>query len=144
MSRPIEYDRDEVLYAATGTFWEQGFRSTSMNDLVASTGFCSIYAWGFNSFGMAFFIMNLFHAVQYLALVWWSEKKNIVRAFSLENLRWKAPCGVAFFLAATTTYGYFVQAVNSSIVSLWAITLVISLMHFWYDGFIWSVRKSHI
>ncbi|WP_437648982.1 hypothetical protein [Sorangium sp. So ce362] len=32
--------------------------------LLASAGLCSIYAWGFNPWGQAFFIMNLFHAVQ--------------------------------------------------------------------------------
>lgn len=41
--------------------------------LLVSTGLCSIYTWGFNSWGEAFFIMNVFHAVQYLALVWASE-----------------------------------------------------------------------
>lgn len=35
--------------------------------LLASTGAVSIFTWGFNSFGEAFFIMNLFHAVQYSA-----------------------------------------------------------------------------
>ncbi len=25
-----------------------------------------------------------------------------------------------------------------------AIMLVVSLVHFWYDGFIWSVRKSQV
>ena len=48
--------------------------------LVASTGFVSIYTWGFNSWGQAFLIMNLFHAVQYLALVWAMEGKRIARA----------------------------------------------------------------
>jgi hypothetical protein len=28
--------------------------------------------------------------------------------------------------------------------SLWAITLVVSILHFWYDGFIWSVRARRI
>lgn len=38
MSRPIEYKREEVLEAATNVFWEKGFNSTSMNDLVEATG----------------------------------------------------------------------------------------------------------
>lgn len=30
--------------------------------------------------------------------------------------------------------------------SAWAlsVTLVVSLMHFWYDGFVWSVRRSDV
>jgi hypothetical protein len=42
--------------------------------LLASTGLCSIFTWGFNSFVEAFFIMNFFHALQYFSLVWFSEK----------------------------------------------------------------------
>jgi hypothetical protein len=38
--------------------------------LLFLTGVCSIYAWGFNPFGLAFFIMNVFHAWQYFALIW--------------------------------------------------------------------------
>ena len=33
--------------------------------LLVSTGAVSIYTWGFNTFGEAFFIMNFFHALQY-------------------------------------------------------------------------------
>jgi hypothetical protein len=29
-------------------------------------------------------------------------------------------------------------------IALWAITMVVSLMHFWYDAFVWSVRKADI
>ena len=32
--------------------------------LYASTALCSIWAWGFNPYGEAFFIMNFFHALQ--------------------------------------------------------------------------------
>ena len=51
--------------------------------LVGSTGFVSIYTWGFNSWGEAFLIMNLFHGVQYLALVWAMEGQRIAARFRL-------------------------------------------------------------
>ena len=38
MTRTKEYDRDEVLDAATRIFWVKGFKGTSMSDLVAATG----------------------------------------------------------------------------------------------------------
>lgn len=38
MSRPREYDRDEVLEKTTNLFWERGFEATSMNEIVARTG----------------------------------------------------------------------------------------------------------
>lgn len=44
------------------------------------------------------------------------------------------------FLTAFAAYGLL----DASQSSLWAITLVISLMHFWYDGFVGSVRRSEM
>ena len=38
MSRPREYDRDDVLEKTTNLFWEKGFEATSINDVVARTG----------------------------------------------------------------------------------------------------------
>ena len=38
MARTKEYDRDEVLDAATQVFWVKGFKGTSVSDLVAATG----------------------------------------------------------------------------------------------------------
>jgi hypothetical protein len=112
--------------------------------LLASTGLCSVWSWGFNPFAMAFVIMNLFHAVQYLALVWWTERENMVRIFSVGRFRRRKGLALGLFLAATLSYGYFVQAIHPTWTALWAVTLVVSLMHFWYDGFVWSVRAKQI
>ena len=38
MSRPIEYDKKAVLSSAMQLFWEKGYESTSMKDLVEATG----------------------------------------------------------------------------------------------------------
>lgn len=38
MSRPREYNRDEVLEKTTNLFWEKGFEATSMNEVVARSG----------------------------------------------------------------------------------------------------------
>jgi hypothetical protein len=97
--------------------------------LVASTGFVSIYTWAFNSWGEAFLIMNLFHGVQYLALVWVTEGRR---------------AGLVPFVGGCFAYGLGVQALDADLTALWAITIVVSLMHFWYDAFVWSVRRSQI
>lgn len=97
--------------------------------LVGSTGFVSIYTWGFNSWGEAFLIMNLFHGVQYLGLVWAMEGKR---------------AGIVPFFGGCLVYGFGVQILDTDLTVLWAITIVVSLMHFWYDAFVWSVRKSQV
>ena len=112
--------------------------------LLTTTGACSIYTWGFNSWGEAFFIMNLFHALQYFGLVWASEKKHMVRLFRLENAFLGKQIAWLLFFSLVFGYGYFVEALDAEITWLWGITLVVAIMHFWYDGFIWSVAKRQV
>ena len=126
-------------------FHRQGYRFSPLKVwLVASTGLCSIYTWGFNSWGEAFFIMNLFHAVQYLAIVWAAEKKRIMARLRVQAWRSGRIVAGAVFLGSVGAYGVGVQVVDPAIESLWAVTMVVSLMHFWYDSFIWSVAKKQV
>ena len=41
-------------------------------------------------------------------------------------------------------YGFGVQILDTDLTTLWAITMVVSLMHFWYDAFVWSVRRAQV
>jgi hypothetical protein len=112
--------------------------------LLVSTGLVSIYTWGFNTWGEAFFIMNVFHAVQYFGIVWATEKDNIMHVSRLEGRRFAAPTALALLIGTGAAYGYFVEAVDPDIHHLWSLVLLVSIMHFWYDGFIWSVRKAQV
>jgi hypothetical protein len=112
--------------------------------LVGSTGLCSLYTWGLNSWGEAFFVMNLFHAVQYLALVWWSERDTLARALRVAGTSFARPVSLAVFLGSTLAYGLFAELLDPGVHALWSLTMVVSLMHFWYDGFVWSVRRSDV
>jgi hypothetical protein len=112
--------------------------------LLVSTAFCSIYTWGFNTWGEAFFIMNLFHAVQYLALVWVTEKSRIVSLVRAPASRAGTAYAACVFVGGALLYGFGVQLVDQDLLTLWALTMVVSIMHFWYDAFIWSVRKRQI
>ncbi len=123
----------------------QGYRISPLKVfLVASTAAVSLYSWGFNTWGEAFLIMNVFHAVQYLGLVWAHEHKSIVAAFRLTGRKHGKPLALCLFLGVVTLYGYFVQVTSSEVRVIWSITTTVALMHFWYDGFIWSVRKGEI
>lgn len=121
----------------------QGYRVSFLKVfLYVTTGACSLYTWGFNSWGEAFFIMNLFHAVQYLALVWATEQRGLVRLVG--------PLGrsrllvLVIYLGGVLTYGLGAELVNTDLPTLWSITMVVSILHFWYDGFIWSVAKRQV
>ncbi|MCG8358637.1 MAG: hypothetical protein MI920_23980 [Kiloniellales bacterium] len=112
--------------------------------LLVSTAVCSVYAWGFNPFGMAFFIMNFFHALQYFAIVWWSEKGNVARCFGFDGRRSAKLLSLAVIIAVGLGYGVFVESVEPQNDWLFALFLLVSLMHFWYDGFVWSVGRGQV
>lgn len=125
--------------------WRMGQRvSWQKVFLYVTTGATSLYTWGFNSWGEAFFIMNLFHALQYFGIVWATENRNLQAKLRVAG----APLGKALtltlFLGLPLLYGTWVQFMDPRVHHWWAITLVVSLMHFWYDGFVWSVRKRQV
>ena len=64
--------------------------------------------------------------------------------FRLRNVR----CGELFtlmlFLGLAFGYGLWVEALAPSATTVFRLALVVAIMHFWYDGFIWSVRKNQI
>ncbi len=115
--------------------------------LMLVTGSVSVAAWGFLPAWKAFFVMNFFHALQYFALVWWTEKANIRRLARLENVAgsmWLALCG---FAVTVLVVGISSHLYGSDYIAFrWtaSMVLVMALMHYWYDGFIWSVRKREV
>jgi hypothetical protein len=114
--------------------------------LLATTGVVSVASWGFLTSWKAVFVMNLFHSVQYFALVWWAERSNLARASRLATVPYGMLLLVAF-AAITLSLGTFLQAYGRDYtVMRWiaSLALVISLMHYWYDGFVWSVRRREV
>ncbi len=112
--------------------------------LYVVTGLVSLLAWGYNSFGQAFLIMNFFHAWQYFAIVWWSENKNLSERFGVAHLRFGKPLTFIIVFGIVTLYAVWSYRDPGKNTAALAVTLVVSIMHFWYDGFIWSVRKKQI
>jgi hypothetical protein len=131
-------------------YYKQGYKiSTQKVVLLASTAAVSIYTWGWNSFGQAFFIMNFFHAFQYFGVVWWSEKKSMMSLFRLQDVSWGKWATLALFIGIAATYGLWAEIFDGGTLTSgldigWNVTIVVALMHFWYDGFIWSVRKAQV
>jgi hypothetical protein len=112
--------------------------------LYVTTGICSIWAWGFNPFGQAFLIMNLFHAFQYFGRVWWSEQRVLVKRLRLDRSKLAKPIAAFIFVTVTLAYGALAEIVADDSRLLWSIVQTVALMHFFYDGFIWSVRRKQI
>jgi len=114
--------------------------------LLLSTAICSVTAWGLLSIGEAFFMMNFFHALQYFAIVWWSEKKTIVSLFGLSRLQLPLRNVLALLLLVlpAVAYGVWSTVKPGVAIGVVAFSHVVSIMHFWYDGFIWSVRKKQV
>ena len=85
--------------------------------------------------------VNLYHAVQYFALVWMKEGGRMTDAFGRGNRK----LAIAFFFAGSAVFGLgYMAAVSDSLKWVVAPFIACSLLHFWYDGFVWSVRKRQL
>ena len=123
----------------------QGYRvSWQKVALLGSTGLCSLFAWGFNAFGEAFFIMNFFHALQYFGIVWWAEGENLRRLLRLPEGRLARAFALSSLVWIAGLYGVVTKTLGESSHLITSLALVVSIMHFWYDGFVWSVRKQMV
>ena len=106
--------------------------------LLLSTAIVSITAWVFSPPAMAFAIVNLFHVMQYFAIVWLKEGGRI-NALAPRAGRSTLP----LLLAACAGFGflYWLAAHGGSMRLIIAPFVAVSLLHFWYDAFVWSVRR---
>ena len=116
---------------------------------IATAGFVSILAWGFTTPIAAFAIINLFHAVQYFALVWLKEGERIgtatARLFGSHGMVSGRRSLIAFALFVLLCFGFGI-AYHYGQGARWVggIFIACSLLHFWYDSFVWSVRKKQV
>ena len=108
--------------------------------LLLSSGITSVLAWGFNTFGMAFLIVNVFHAVQYFALVWSTEKQNLAKLTHAGASAMRLVMVFGGFLAVPFIIALMLVVDFNKFT--FSALIVCALMHFWWDGFIWSVRKQ--
>ncbi|MCA1700356.1 MAG: hypothetical protein LC790_16235 [Actinobacteria bacterium] len=119
--------------------------------LVGSTAFVSVAAWGFATPVAAFAIVNLFHAVQYFALVWLKEGGRMqagtakLAGGGADQPAWAAQRWAALFLFLGLCLAFGIAY------HLWRDArwlagpfIACSLLHFWFDSFVWSVRKKQV
>ena len=128
------------------SYWrlsQDGYRvSRQKVTILFATGLTSVWAWGFLPPFYAFFVSNFYHALQYFGIVWAMEHRNIRRTIGLTG----------FSRGTWITFGLFVLSLIAAGVAFkvygtdsirWGLAFftVISLMHFWYDSFVWQAHK---
>ncbi|MDA1353422.1 MAG: hypothetical protein O3A01_02985 [bacterium] len=115
--------------------------------LFSLTALVSVLAWGFNTFGMAYIIMNFFHAWQYFGIMIWAEKRHMTELFHFQKFSYGQYMAIGVFLLIALLFGlwvlYVVPPYSAGRLGI-SILATIATMHFWFDGFIWSVRKGDI
>lgn len=116
--------------------------------LYLSTGITSVYISSRYTIADGIFFGNIYHAIQYVFIVMVSEKSNLTKLVSNnEDLKhrgshkkglfifWLLIIPIVFIFSGlrqmTEDFKFWAQ--------FWVLT---SLLHFWFDGFIWSVRKN--
>ena len=111
--------------------------------LLIITSAVSIYCWGFGSFVDAFWVMNFFHALQYFAIVSFAEQRNLTQVFRVNQITNGGWLAILWVLSFCFIYGLWCEFIAAG---EWSISLMAttSIMHFWYDGFIWSVKKKQV
>lgn len=121
--------------------------------LLLSVAVSSVWAWGFLPPEQAFFVANLYHALQYFAIVWWMERKNLRQQFHLGRSALGSVIALLAFAGVLALLGMGVELASNRYSyggesRIWrfagAAALMCSLVHFWYDGFIWSVRRKQV
>lgn len=88
---------------------------------------------------MAFFFAGaIFHAVEYLAICNWSVQKRTTGIWQYQMTR--TGLALLVFMALLGAANYYV---NAQSVYLWQlITLLVSLLHYAYDGIIWRAKSK--
>lgn len=85
-----------------------------------------------------FFAGAIFHAVEYLAVCNWSVQKRTTGIWHYQVTR--TGLAVFVFMAILGAANYFVNA--QSVYAWQLITLLVSLLHYGYDGIIWRARPA--
>ncbi|WP_010185713.1 hypothetical protein [Sphingomonas sp. PAMC 26605] len=107
---------------------------------LVATGTVSIIAWGFTPPIVALAVINLYHAVQYFALVWVKEGGRMTHAAGGRQSR-----AMLYFWGGSILFGLaYAAAMTGSVRVFLAPFIACSLLHFWYDSFIWSVARKHV
>lgn len=113
--------------------------------LFAVTGVTTILTASFFTVADGIFFGNIYHALQYVFIVFVSERSNLSEITGLKQKHNKG-VNLLYFLVIIPFMLVFagLRQMTSALPYLAAFWLLTSLMHFWFDGFIWSVRRQDV
>lgn len=131
------------------SYWQlaqKGYKvSKAKIALFATTGLSTIATASLFTVADGIFFGNIYHAIQYVFIVMISERSNLA---NLTGLKQKSYAGVYLVYFLVIIPFMFVLAglrqMTAQVEYLAAFWLLTSLLHFWFDGFIWSVRRQDV
>ena len=113
--------------------------------LMIVTGLSTIYVASTYTVIDGVFFGNIYHALQYYFIVLITERPNLSKISGLPLSNKKALNGLYLLVILPLVFVLAgVRQMTSAVPYLGAFWLLTSLLHFWFDGFIWSVRKQDI
>lgn len=119
--------------------------STTKLLLYLSTGISTIIVATFYTMADSDRFGNIYHALQYFFIVYLSERTNIAELTRIPKNNNKKL--LSLYVLVILPFFIFLAALRqlpSALPIIGAFWLLTTLMHFWYDGFIWSVRRQEI
>jgi len=101
------------------------------------------------------FFGNIYHSISYFFIVYITEKKNFNNILTLnKNLETKSEQGffirnrsLLFYLCLLVPITFILASIrqqNEKMIFIGAFWILTSLLHFWFDGFMWSVRRREV
>lgn len=113
--------------------------------LFITTGLSATLMALFYSVEEAAYFGNIYHAIQYYLIIYISEGSLMRKKISIKKVINPTPKIFYFFIFLMISVIFAALRIKTEgfgiLAAFWLLT---SLMHFWYDGFIWSVRKKDL
>lgn len=114
--------------------------------LFAVTGLTTVIISSIYTIADGVFFGNIYHAIQYIFIVLVSERTNLTTIVTKSETKKNNTGTLIFFMIILPLVFIFagIRQITQDVEYLAAFWLLTSLMHFWFDGFIWSVRRQDL
>jgi hypothetical protein len=114
--------------------------------LFLTTGLTTVIVSSVYTIADGVFFGNIYHALQYIFIVMVTERPNLGKIASKDGKSNIKIGSLIFFIIVIPNIFFFagIRQMTEKIPYVAAFWLMTSLLHFWFDGFIWSVRRKDI